>query len=99
MPMNKFLNDIRGVENPISGNRKIRNTIFNGVKNSNPPSILERIVKDNDMTSFRGVVNIAVSHVFYSWVFGFGGKVKIKGPENVKEEYSEMRRAAVAGLE
>jgi hypothetical protein len=28
--------------------------------------------------------------VFYSWVFGFGGKVKIKGPEAVKEKYKEM---------
>ncbi len=45
--MNKFLNDIRGVENPISGNRKVRNTTFNGVKNSNTPIIVERIVKDN----------------------------------------------------
>lgn len=53
----------------------------------------------NDMMSFRAVVNIAVSHVFYSWVFGFGGKVKIKGPENIKEKYAEMLRAAVTGLE
>ena len=52
-----------------------------------------------DMTAFRAVVNVAVSHVFYSWVFGFGGKVKIKGPENVKEKYAEMLRAAVTGLE
>lgn len=51
------------------------------------------------MTSFRAVVNVAVSHVFYSWMFGFGGKVKIKGPENIKEEYAEMLRAAVTGLE
>ena len=67
-------------------------------------SIIDRFGEDvttyaNDMTSFRAVVNIAVSHVFYSWVFGFGGKVKIKGPENVKEKYSEMLRAAVTGLE
>ena len=27
----------------------------------------------NDMTSFRAVVDVATSHVFYSWVFGFGG--------------------------
>ena len=67
-------------------------------------SIIDRFGEDvttyaNDMTSFRAVVNIAVSHVFYSWVFGFGGKVKIKGPENIKEEYAEMLRAAVTGLE
>lgn len=67
-------------------------------------SIIDRFGEDvttyaYDMTSFRAVVNVAVSHVFYSWVFGFGGKVKIKGPETVKAEYSEMLRAAVTGLE
>lgn len=67
-------------------------------------SIIDRFGEDvttyaNDMTSFRAVVNIAVSHVFYSWVFGFGGKVKIKGPDIVKEKYAEMLNAAVRGLE
>lgn len=67
-------------------------------------SIIDRFGEDvttyaYDMTAFRAVVNVAVSHVFYSWVFGFGGKVKIKGPENVKEKYAEMLRAAVTGLE
>ena len=49
----------------------------------------------NNMTSFRAVVNVAVNHVFYSWVFGFGGKVKIKGPENVKQKYTDMLNEAV----
>ena len=49
----------------------------------------------NNMESFRVIVNVAVSHVFYSWVFGFGGKVKIKGPIAVKEKYIEMVRAAL----
>lgn len=67
-------------------------------------AIIDRFGEDvttyaNDMTSFRAEVNIAVSHVFYSWVFGFGGKVKIKSPKNVKERYSEMLRTAIAGLE
>lgn len=53
----------------------------------------------NDMESFRAVVNVAVSHVFYSWVFGFGGKVKIKGPETVKEKYVEMIQSAYKNLE
>lgn len=46
------------------------------------------------MTSFRAVVNVAVNHVFLSWVFGFGGKVKIKSPETVREKYSAMVRNA-----
>lgn len=65
-------------------------------------AIIDRFGEDvttyaNDMTSFRAVVNIAISHVFYSWVFGFGGKVKIKGPENIKTEYEEMLHKAVEG--
>lgn len=63
-------------------------------------AIIDRFGEDvttyaNDMTSFRAVVNIAISHVFYSWVFGFGGKVRIKGPENIKAEYEEMLHKAV----
>ena len=42
-----------------------------------------------DMQNFRIICNIAVSHVFYSWVFGFEGKVKIKGPEKVKQGFQE----------
>lgn len=49
---------------------------------------------ENNSTTFGAVVNIAVSHVFYSWVFGFGGKVKIKAPEYIKEKYIEMLRSA-----
>ena len=43
-----------------------------------------------DMESFRVIVNVAISHVFYSWLFGFGGKVKIKEPAHIKEEYRNM---------
>lgn len=53
----------------------------------------------NDMTSFRAVVNVAVNHVFYSWVFGFGGMVKIKGPEDVRKKYMEMLLSAVSNIE
>ena len=65
-------------------------------------AIVDRFGEDvttyaNDMTSFRAVVNIAISHVFYSWVFGFGGKVRIKGPEDIKAEYEEMLHKAVEG--
>ena len=67
-------------------------------------SIIDRFGKDvttyaNDMTSFRAVVKVAVSHVFYSWVFGFDGKVKIKGPENVRTEYIKMLNVAIENCE
>lgn len=33
------------------------------------------------------------------WVFGFGGKVKIKSPVEVKEQYNEMVKKAAEGLD
>ena len=66
-------------------------------------TIIDRFGEDvttyaNDMTSFRAVVDVATSHVFYSWVFGFGGKVKIKGPQEVKDAYAEMIKTAYSDL-
>lgn len=63
-------------------------------------AIIDRFGKDitttqNDETSFRVTADVAVSHIFYSWVFGFGGKVKIKAPEDVKSAYEEMLRTAL----
>ena len=65
-------------------------------------SIIDRFGEDvttyaNDMTSFRVVVNIAVNNAFYGWVFSFGGKVKIKRPNHVKDMYVEMLREALLG--
>ena len=71
--------------------------------NSVMDSIIDRFGADvttyaNDMTSFRAIVNVATSHNFYSWVFGFGGLVKIKGPQEVKEAYAEMVKTAADEL-
>jgi len=46
------------------------------------------------MKSFRAVVDIAVNHVFYSWVFGFMGKVKINAPQDIKDKYLDMVKSA-----
>ena len=67
-------------------------------------SIIDRFGEDvatcpHDQNSFKAIVNIAVSNVFFSWIFGFGGKVKIESPAPVKERYSDMLRAAVQGLD
>lgn len=45
---------------------------------------------------FKITVNIATSHIFYSWVFGFGGKVKILGPDVIRDEYLNMVKKALA---
>ena len=67
-------------------------------------SIIDRFGEDVvtytlDQKSFKAVVNIAVSNVFYSWIFGFGGKVKINSPDPVKEQYSKMLKSAVSSLD
>lgn len=43
-----------------------------------------------DQHSFRVVAEVAVGTVFYNWVFGFHGQVKIKAPESVKAEYKRL---------
>lgn len=58
-------------------------------------AILDKFGKDvttyaYDMENFLAEVEVAVSNVFFSWVFGFGGKVRIKGPAEVKEQYRQM---------
>lgn len=40
---------------------------------------------------------VAVSPVFFSWVFSFGGRVKILGPDDVARKYIEMCRKAQNG--
>ena len=68
--------------------------------NSVIDSIIDRFGQDietiiNDETSFRIAVNVATSHVFYSWVFGFEGLVKINAPIEVKEKYEEMLKRSI----
>ena len=49
---------------------------------------VETIIYDDDR--FRATVNVAVSHIFFSWVFGFCGKVHIKSLQEVQEQYKRM---------
>ena len=41
---------------------------------------------------------VAVGNVFFNWVFGFGGKVRIKGPDDVNKEYEKRINAAFDAL-
>ena len=58
-------------------------------------AILDKFGKDvttyaYDMENFRVETDVVPGTVFYSWVFGFGGKVVINGPAEVKEQYKEL---------
>lgn len=52
-----------------------------------------------DQQNFRVITEVAVGTVFYNWVFGFGGKVRIKGPTEVKDAYKERVLAAAKEFE
>ena len=56
-------------------------------------------VSEYDENSFRVIATTSVGNVFYSWIFGFGGRVTINSPEEVKGEYAKMVSAATAALE
>ncbi len=47
-----------------------------------------------DEGHFRLKAEVADSHVFYAWIFGFGGKVKIETPKEVKNKYIKMLNEA-----
>ena len=45
---------------------------------------------------FRLKATVSVGTPFFNWVFGFGGRVQIVGPAEVREEYEARVRAALA---
>ena len=50
--------------------------------------------KPVDENHFRFDAEVSVSPTFFSWIFEFGGMIRIEGPESVKEMYSEMLSTA-----
>lgn len=51
--------------------------------------------KKYDAAHFEADIKADASNLFYSWIFSLEGRVKIAGPEEVRERYREMvRRAA-----
>ena len=66
-------------------------------------SIIDRFGNDvnvsvYDENSFKVNVTTSVGNVFYSWIFGFGSRVKIISPEDVRKEYTEMVELTAASL-
>lgn len=95
--LNQYLNTTFRMFN--SEHREVELICSNDVMDA----IIDRFGEDvatyaNGMESFRIVVNVAVSHVFYSWVFGFLGKVKIKGPEEIRLDYNKIVESAYENL-
>ena len=48
-----------------------------------------------DKDTFKATVNVAVNHIFFAWVFGFCGKVRIAAPAEAREQFAKMLEAAM----
>lgn len=46
--------------------------------------------KPFDSESFRMTAEVAISPIFFSWVFSLAGKIKILGPDNVRDQYRKL---------
>ena len=81
-----------------------RRTVELICNNSVMDAIIDRFGEDVttyacDMENFRAVVEVAVNNVLFSWIVGFGGLVKIKSPDDVKDEYAKFVTKAFDALE
>ena len=66
-------------------------------------SIYDRLGLDVDIGLisehlYSVTAEVAVNHIFYSWVFGFGGKVKILNPAKVVQGYADLFLASANAL-
>ena len=52
-------------------------------------------VKKADDEHFAFTAEVSVSPTFFAWVFEFGGKIKILGPQSVKDAYQELVKKAM----
>ena len=51
-----------------------------------------------DEESFKATVSVCASTTFYSWIFGFNGKIQIMGPQQVRESYKKMLSNAIESV-
>lgn len=72
-------------------------------ENSVMKSIIDRFgstirTKSLDNEHFQVKVKVCVGPTFYRWVFGFGGKIRIAGPAEIKGQYKEMLVQALENI-
>ena len=48
-----------------------------------------------DEEHFTFTAEVSVSPTFFAWVFEFGGKIKIVGPQSVKDAYAKLVKKAI----
>lgn len=64
-------------------------------------AVIDRFGEDVETSAgpggtFTARAQVAVNPVFFGWVFGFGGKIKITAPEDVRQQYAELAKAAIS---
>lgn len=52
--------------------------------------------KTKSKTHFKAKVKVYPSPTFYSWIFRFGGDMKLVGPPQVREDYRKMLQSVLA---
>lgn len=66
-------------------------------------AVVDRFGQDLNITFIsktvcRATVDIQINNVFFAWIFGFEGKVLIKGPHNIQDQYIRMVSKEMARL-
>lgn len=51
--------------------------------------------KPVDEEHFRAKISVCPSPTFFGWIFGFGGSIRVLGPEDVAEKYKEMAQSVL----
>lgn len=51
------------------------------------------------MKAFKAIVEVSASPTFYGWIFGFGGKIEILAPKEVKTAYKERVQQVLLSLD
>ena len=49
-----------------------------------------RIMPGEDDEHFQITEQVMACSTFYSWIFNYGGKIKVVAPEEVKREFDEL---------
>lgn len=66
-------------------------------------ALVDRFGQNLDLTFIskkecRATVTTPINNIFFAWIFGFEGKVRIKGPSDIKDEYIRMVSKEMARL-
>ena len=62
---------------------------------SNPVEDEEK-TEEVDSDHFRAFVTAEVSPTFFGWVIGYGGKIKIAGPDAVIKEFKKLSKVTTS---